>query len=1077
MHHEWLVKTYFSFLQGASSPSDLLSYAMKLGYASVCINDFDGVYGLARAHREMQRLKKEYPENNMVLHHGAEIHLSRDHDHPMLLQDTVVLIAENQNGYQNLCKILTFSHRNTKDHAFVSIEDLVEMDLEGLTAIAPMRGVIRCGDWEKRHVSFLHAFKEKFYFALSLHDHPSEDLWVKKVLHLSKKYKVKNIFAQDVFFHRESEKVMSDLLMAIKNNVNFNQAQEFFFPNAQRCMQSMGKIEKRYQKIDQYKVCVQNSIDLASRCTFDLSCLSYHYPKEMIPDGYTPQAYLEFLVWKNAKEKFHLNIPSKVISTLEHELLMIQKLGFADYFLTVWDIVYWARSQGILCQGRGSAANSAVCFVLGITSVDPSQFDLLFERFMSMERGDPPDIDVDFEHERREEVVQYIYRRYGRSRAAMVANVITYRRRGAMRAVGKALGIKDQYLNQISQLASTKIFRRRGIENTIKVFRSDQTKNSDFSSVPWGLWIDLAQRLVGFPRHLGIHSGGFMISQTPIDHLVPQEPATMEARTVVQWSKEDIEGLGFFKIDVLCLGMLTAIRKCFSLIERHEGKKLTLYGFPYDDVETYRMIQKADTVGTFQIESRAQMSMLPRLKPENFYDLVIEVAIIRPGPIQGKVIHPYLKRREGVEKVQYPSPKLEPILKRTLGIPIFQEQAMRIAIAVGNFTPGEANELRKNIGVWNMKDFVRDLEPWLEKLKKGMRENQISEDFISQTIGQLKGFVHYGFPESHAVSFALIAYVSCYLKRHYPAQYFVSMLNSYPVGFYSAHALLQAAQRDGVSVLPICIQRSEWDHTLESSSEGRWSIRLGFRLVHGLSHAGLSLYFSHREKGTTWKNLDELLQMNLLSRLDATALAAANAFHVWGVSRSEALWKVQAIPYASLIDLEERKVIWKSEKEMEKIQKDFHSFKTSLGYHPTKILKHKHWVYPVSLDSICSSEKIVTLPHGKSIFSFGMTLVKQAPPSAKGMMFLTLEDEHGFINVVVQPHVYDQYYEVIEGEAFLCIQGILQRAGHHHSILLKKCYSMYGQYNLVSMPNAKKLRSLPEQPDFFDRLQKPRSYM
>ncbi|MEM7565447.1 MAG: error-prone DNA polymerase, partial [Pseudomonadota bacterium] len=553
-------------------------------------------------------------------------------------------------------------------------------------------------------------------------------------------------------------------------------------------------MQRLYRVIPEYQRALALSEELNQCCEFDLSQLGYQYPKEMIPTGLDAQGYLWQLVQNGLSQRFGATPPDKLIKQIDHEMDLIGKLQFADYFLTVWDIVSWAREQKILCQGRGSAANSSVCFLLGITSVNPDQFDLLFERFVSMERGDPPDIDVDFEHERREEVIQYIYRRYGRDRSAMVANVITFRGKGALRSVGKALGVPDPLLHQMSKIASSRYFRGAGTENIVMALKQDyEEANPDATRVSWKLWMQLSEMLHGFPRHLGIHSGGFMLADKPLNCLLPQEPATMEGRSVIQWCKEDIEALGFFKIDVLSLGMLSAIRKCFDYVDLYYDQKFTLDRIPDDDSATYQMIQKADTVGTFQIESRAQMSMLPRLKPACFYDLVIEVAIIRPGPIQGKVIHPYLARREGLEPVTYPDERLRPILKRTLGIAIFQEQAMRIAIAVGNFSAGEANELRKKIGAWGIKDFNRDLHPLLVKLEKGMQENGIAPEFAEQIIGQMKGFAEYGFPESHAVSFSLIAYASCFLKCHFPAAFYISVLNSQPMGFYSPHALLQAA--------------------------------------------------------------------------------------------------------------------------------------------------------------------------------------------------------------------------------------------------------------------------------------------
>lgn len=770
--NEWLCKTNFSFLHGASHPRDLIERANRLGYQSLCINDFDGVYGLARSYRELDYLKRQQQWRGLKLNYGAEIHLQRDHDLPLLLQDTLLLVAQDQQGYTNLNRLLSFAHREGKDYANVPLEYLLNCEVDGLFAIQPMRGAIRSHRGIDRHAELRRLFDRRYFLAISRHLHPAEDRWIKIALHSARQHGLEYILSQDAFFHERQQKCMSDLLQAIRNNQVLDSCRAHFFPNAERCLHRADELRRLFAPIPGSGHALALSRELDRSCRFSLEQLKYQYPKEMIPAGHDALSYLKLLVRQGVQEKFNHLPPDKILRQLEHELILIGKLNFADYFLTVWDIVSWARQQQILCQGRGSAANSSVCFVLGITSVNPDQFELLFERFVSMERGDPPDIDVDFEHERREEVIQYIYRRYGRERAAMVANVVTFRGKGSLRAVGKALGADEGLLRQMSKIASSRYFRGAGTENIVMALKHDyERQNPQARKISWQLWMQLSEMLHGFPRHLGIHSGGFMLADKPLNHLLPQEPATMEGRSVIQWSKDDIEALGFFKIDILSLGMLSAIRKCFDYVQHYYGRRLRLDLIPDDDRATYAMIQKADTVGTFQIESRAQMSMLPRLKPACFYDLVIEVAIIRPGPIQGKVIHPYLARREGLEAVTYPDERLRPILQRTLGIAIFQEQAMRIAIAVGDFTAGEANELRKKIGSWGIKDFNRDLNPLLVKLERRMRENGVKPEFAEQILGQMKGFAEYGFPESHAVSFSLIAYASCYLKRHYPAAF------------------------------------------------------------------------------------------------------------------------------------------------------------------------------------------------------------------------------------------------------------------------------------------------------------------
>ena len=1071
--NEWLCKTNFSFLQGASHPRELVERANFLGNQSICINDFDGGYGLARSYRELDYLKKQGQYQCLKLNYGAEIHLSVDHHQPVFLQQTLVLIARDQRGYTNLNRLLTYAHRDGKNNANIPLDYLLNSDVSGLFAIQPMRGLIRTEQNNTDYGALKALFKGDYYLAISRHLHPAEDRWINPTLDIARQYDLGFILSQDVFFHARSQKCMSDLLQSIRTNRELESSQAYMFPNSERCLHSGRELQKLFAGIPGYKKALWLSAELNESCVFDLDQLSYHYPKEMIPEGHNAQSYLCELVKQGVTERFGQSPAQKIIDQINHELDLIQQLKFADYFLTVWDIVRWARQQKILCQGRGSAANSSVCFVLGITSVNPGQFDLLFERFVSMERGDPPDIDVDFEHERREEVIQYIYCRYGRDRAAMVANVVTFRGKGALRAVGKALGVNDELLSRVSKMASSRYFRgadKEMILNTLK----DEYQHSDEQPVRWKLWMQLSEKLHGFPRHLGIHSGGFMLADKSLNCLLAQEPASMEGRSVVQWCKEDIEALGFFKIDVLSLGMLSAIRKCFDYIAYYYGKTLQLHGIPDDDKPTYEMIQKADTVGTFQIESRAQMSMLPRLKPACFYDLVIEVAIIRPGPIQGEVIHPFLARREGLEPVTYPDKRLEPILRRTLGIAIFQEQAMRIAIAVGNFSAGEANELRQKIGAWGIKDFNRDLNPLLQKLQQGMKQNGIEAEFAEQILGQMEGFAEYGFPESHAVSFSLIAYASCYLKCHYPAAFYSSVLNSQPMGFYSPHALLQSAQREGVRVLPLNLNRSQWDHTLERSpGNSDYAIRLGFRLINGLSKSGAGQLLQAREQSGGWNSYESFAQSVDLPRDDMTALAASDVFKQLGQTRAEALWQAEAAPYKTMVDFQEEDIHWQPEQALERIHKDFKAFKTSLVDHPVSVIKSQQWPYKLDRLRLTVSADLIEMPANIDVFVFGMVLVKQSPGSAKGMVFVTLEDEKGFINLAFTPQAYMRFHQQIDRQPYLCVVGKLQRVNESHSILVKRVFIEELSASLLSM------RERGRQPDTSEtavELVKPRAF-
>lgn len=1049
---EWLCHTNFSFLSGASHPSELLDRAHELKLSGICMADFDGVYGLARTFRHWRTLAET---QRPKLLYATELHLEdpAEHELPIPLRNTLVLLARSARGYENICRLITHSHRTGKHNAIVTLKDLHEFSMDEISALVPMRGLIRRNDkvkWLKQLSTFKEIFSSDLYFIISRHLNPAEDCWVPKQLEAANKLSSAILLSQDVFFHSPNRKPLSDTLHAIRTNLSLAECGDQLFVNDQRHILSPQDFHRRYCNLPCYHSALENSVKLAERCVFTFNELRYRYPKEMIPEGYTAQSYLVFLTWRSAHETYGTQIPDVAHDLLKRELLLIETLGFADYFLTVWDIVFWARSQDILCQGRGSAANSAVCFVLGITAVDPTKFDLLFERFMSVERGDPPDIDIDFEHERREEVIQYIYRRYGREKAAMVANVITFRRRGALRSCGKALGLPEVILSEASELASSRIHRGK----TMTEIASDlEAQHPGQPHHKFLLWIELAESLRGFPRHLGIHSGGFMIADRDLNGLVPLEPATMEGRTVIQWCKDDIEDLGFFKIDILSLGMLTAIRKMFQMIKGKYQQNLSMSLVPQEDPATYQMIQKADTVGTFQIESRAQMSMLPRLRPKTFYDLVIEVAIIRPGPIQGGMVHPFLRRREGLEPITYPDERLRPILQRTLGIPIFQEQAMRIAIAVGNFTPGEANELRKNMGAWSMRG---DINPWLEKLAEGMRMNNIAPEFSDAILAQMHGFAEYGFPESHSVSFALIAYVSAFLKCHYPDVFFTGLLNSQPMGFYSPHALIQTAMRCGVTVLPISVTQSSWDSTLEllpSEKKPIYAIRLGFHLISGFRKQTAQKIDESRNRHGIWKSWQDFLATTTLLRSELTTLAAANALLPFGLDRRAAIWMAAAAPHSSWLEDIESPLSVPTESLHEQVQQDFNATGTSLVAHPAQIIRESTWSYATSVAKIKLAKDIDTLIPNQVITVFGMILILQRPPSANGMMFITLEDETGVINLVLTPDITTKFAAILHGQAMLCVSGKIQRQGLAHSILVREVYaSKITQGEIIPLP-------------------------
>ncbi|MBF0280370.1 MAG: error-prone DNA polymerase [SAR324 cluster bacterium] len=1049
--YEWLCHTNFSFLIGASHPLDYIKRAIEFGYRGLSITDYDGVYGIARAYRELQKLIQLGTQTQLKLHYGAEIHFSIDHHLPIYYQNTLVLLAQSHQGYYNLCRLLSYAHRGGKQDANIPIEDLLTFQVDGLVAIQPMRGFIRRREgldqkFMEQHFGLL---KEKFegnlFFVISRHLNYAEDQWINPTIQLAKALNCRLLLSQDVYFHDRSQKRLSDLLHAIRHNRTLDKVTDHCFVNSRRCLHSLSSLEKLYSALPFYQSSLHHALELSDSFEFELNQLRYQYPKEMLPAGYSPQEFLEKLTWVNSTKVYGNPLPEKMHHILSHELQLVEQLKFADYFLTVYDIVSWARSKEILCQGRGSAANSAICFVLGITSVNPDQFDLLFERFISIERGDPPDIDVDFEHERREEVIQYIYFRYGREKAAMVCNVICFKTRGALRFTGKALGIPEVILSRGAKILDSRAYRWSAAEETVGVVKQELDAGPKTFSIPdhiWRLWGEFAQLLRGFPRHLGIHSGGFILSDKAIDWLCPQEPASMEGRTVVEWCKEDIEGLGFFKIDILALGMLTALRKCFDLIKKHYGYKLSLSAIRADDPATYKMIQKADTVGVFQIESRAQMSFLPRHKPQKFYDLVVQVAIIRPGPIQGGMIHPYLRRRFGMEPIQFPDTRLVPILKRTYGVPIFQEQVMRVAMSVGGFTPGEANELRKNIGSFSL---VGNVDLWLTKLIDGMRRNGIDEQFIKGIMEQIKGFSSYGFPESHAASFALLAYASSYLKCHFPEAFFTAILNSQPMGFYSPDILLKTAAHLGVKVLPICVVNSEWDHCLEPIKAEKvplkYAIRLGMRLIRGLNEKGAKQLIENRHCSNGWSSLEEMLRSCQLTRIDLTALAAANTLQYYGIGRKAAIWLAEAAPFCDLVEAPEDPVSFELESDLEAVQLDYLSSSTSLGKHPTELMKSTAWSYNVPEKALTIARQVKTMKSNRWITVFGMVTCRQAPPTAKGMCFITLWDESGSFDLVVRPNIYAKFRTLLDHTAFICVSGVLQSNQDARSILVSTVHA------------------------------------
>jgi error-prone DNA polymerase len=810
-----------------------------------------------------------------------------------------------------------------------------------------------------------------------------------------RRYGARVVAVNDVHYHAGARRTLQDVVTAIRHGTTLKDAGNLLFSNAERRLKSAAEMSALFKDLPD---ALRATLDIADSCVFSPAEIRYRYPSEWIPAGETAQSYLEKLVWQGARGRYPGGTPSNVEAQLKHELKLVNELSFADYFLTIWEIVEYARQKEILCQGRGSAANSAVCYCLGITAVDPVRMNLLFERFISAERGEPPDIDVDFEHERREEVIQHIYEKYGRDRAAMVAAVITYRSRSSIREVTKVLD---------APLAPA-----------------------------------MAEELQGFPRHLSIHSGGFTLSADPLIETVPVEPARMEGRTIVQWDKDDLDAIGLLKVDVLALGMLTAIKKTCDLT------KLPYAKIPAEDRATYAMIQHADTIGTFQIESRAQMNMLGRLQPRSFYDLVIQVAIVRPGPIVGKMVHPYLKRRRGIEPIDYPHPKLKPILHKTLGVPIFQEQVMKIAIELAGFTAGEADELRRAIGAWRSSGSIEKVGG---RLRAGLLASGLPREWVDRVFEQIKGFAEYGFPESHAASFALLAYASAYLKCHHPAEFTCSLINSQPMGFYSSHSLVDDAKRHGVEVRAVDLNRSEWDCTIEEGA-----LQLGLRVVSGLARVDADKLIAER-RARPFTSAGDFLARVRLAPLVLQRLAMGDAFAPFGLEQRDALWEILAQAAATRpeptgqldllagvparharYDASDARARFASLDDYDAIRADYDAYRLSTRGHPMTAVRGKLPGLPKA-----TSQHVRRARHGETVTMAGLVIVRQRPSTAGGTVFAALEDEHGLVDLILHKNTQERYGELFLNHSFLIAKGVAQRDAHSVSVLVRQIRAVW----------------------------------
>ncbi|MEE2861625.1 MAG: error-prone DNA polymerase [Pseudomonadota bacterium] len=1035
---ELQVTTHFSFLRGASSAEELFATAALLGVKALAVTDRNSLAGIVRAHEAAK-------DSGVRLIVGCRLDLVGGM--------SVLVYPTDRAAWSRLCRLLSLGKsRAGKGACRLEWADLA-LYAEGLIAVLIPDQADDAGALHLRRLR--DRFGDRAYLALTLRRRPNDQLRLHDLSNLAARMGVPAVVTNDVLFHGPDRRILQDVVTAIRVGTTVDALGFRRERHADRYLKPPAEMARLFAR---YSEALARTTQIAARCRFSLDELRYQYPEERDDPALTPQQTLERLTWEGARERYPEELPDNVVASLKHELRLIEKLDYAPYFLTVNSIVRFARSRGILCQGRGSAANSAVCYVLGITSINPIQGDLLFERFVSEERREPPDIDVDFEHERREEVIQWIYRTYGRDRAALTATVIRYRTKGALRDVGKALGLPEDLIRAIS----SQIWAWSEEEITDAYLREMNLNPADRRL---RLVLRLADQLRGTPRHLSQHPGGFVLTRDRLDDLVPIEPAAMEDRQIIEWDKDDIEALKFMKVDVLALGMLTCMAKGLDLLARHKGIRHDLASIPAEDPRTYAMIRKADTLGTFQIESRAQMAMLPRMKPRTFYDLVVQVAIVRPGPIQGDMVHPYLRRREGLEAVEYPRPELEKVLGKTLGVPLFQEQAMRVAIECAGFTPGEADMLRKSMATFK---FTGGVSAFRDKLVEGMVERGYDRDFAERTFRQLEGFGSYGFPESHAASFARIAYASAWLKCWHPDAFCAALLNSQPMGFYAPAQIVRDARDHGVEVRPVCINASHWDCTLEPSGDDRcFAVRLGLRMVKGLreAHAAAIVLAG---AGGAFTSVEDLWRRARVPVAALTVLAEADAFGSLGLTRRQALWAIRGLPdtdlplFAMLRDDgpdaagHEPAVPLRPMPAGREVVEDYSRTGLSLRRHPVAFLRDS-----LARRRIRTCAEAMSSPGGRWIETAGLVLVRQRPGSAKGVMFITLEDETGIANLVVWPKVFEAHRRIVLGAGMIGIAGRVQRSGEivhlvvHRITDLSADLASVGQQGAFPLPHGR----------------------
>lgn len=995
-------RSSFSFGVGASSPEELVARAAALGYAALAVTDECSVAGMVRAHTEAKK-------QGLKLLSGAEFVVPLAQG----LSFTVIALARDLAGWGDLCEFITLARCSApKGQYRVCWDDASWAKLRGCELLLVLPDSIDVIAACAISIRARGIFGINIWLGVELLLGTGDARQLQRLQHISQRSGVPLVAAGGVLMHVRSRKPLQDVLTAVRLGQPVAACGFALQPNAEAHLRGHARLQAIYPP-----ELLANTLTVAARCNFSLDELRYQYPLEAVLPGQTPSQTLWQYTFEGAGKRYPQGVPAGVQQQLEHELLLIADLKYEMYFLTVHDIVTFARSRQILCQGRGSAANSAVCYCLGITEVDPSRSNVLFERFISRERDEPPDIDVDFEHQRREEVIQYIYAKYGRDRAALTAVAISYRPRSALRDVGRALGVPEAMITALAKEHPGMYSRAVLAERLQAALARLGPLFVPPPAMQLQQWLDLSQQLQGFPRHLSQHPGGFVLTRGPLTRLVPVENAAMPERSIIQWDKDDLDAMGLLKVDVLALGMLSAIRRCLALVSRQRGADFQMQDIPADDPATFDMICQADTVGVFQIESRAQMSMLPRLKPRCFYDLVVEVAIVRPGPIQGGMVHPYLLARANPEQVTYASPALKEVLKRTLGVPIFQEQVMQVAMAAADFSAGEADQLRRSMAAWKRKGGVHT---FYDRLVGGMLKNGYTADFAEQLFKQIEGFGEYGFPESHAASFALLVYVSCWLKKHEPACFLAAMLNSQPLGFYAPSQLVQDAKAHGVQVLPVDVLHSDWDCTLAQAA-----VRLGLRMVSGLSNAAAQRIVMASAQNPFTSTQDLALRAGLDAG-DLKALASADALNSLSGHRRQQVWEASALHHAPLLlreaPINEAFLSLPAATEGEEVLNDYAAVGLTLRAHPLQLLRSQ-----LSNLKLMTAAELLALPNGRLVRAGGIVTMRQKPQTAKGVTFVTLEDETGTVNVIVWKAVAERQRTELLHARLLAVHGTWQR--------------------------------------------------